>query len=201
MVSKAKNNTLLNLAEDATLERKLDRWHGDSSIYGLERLKEILSKVHSPLSLQAIESLLNLFQIGSVESNTEFRFDEKYYCRNILFEDDRSLLVAITWLPGQASPIHNHCGSACGVKIIHGRATEKRYFRVGEHEAAQDGDDASFEEGEVFGGEGSDDLHVVANHGDQTLKTLHLYSPPLKRESMQIFKEVFVQRSDTGASL
>lgn len=164
----------------------------------LAQLRNELQNWDAPMSLPSIFKLLECIGLESDVVDAEFVPDEKNYRRNTLFESSHALLVAITWLPGQSSPVHNHSGSACGVKVVDGTATETKFVRVCDGKAIQCGTTQSHEVGEVFGGQGSDDLHVVANCGPRTLKTLHLYSPPLRRENMQIFEEIVLASENAG---
>jgi cysteine dioxygenase len=159
-------------------------------IRNLKQLKKHISGVESPMSLSEIMGLLERVQLENPDIASEFESDDDNYCRKILFEDANSLLVAITWLPGQHSPIHNHNGSACGVIVVEGTATETKYLSIGDDKAIQHGGLTSYEVSDLFGGEGSEDLHVLGNRGVKPLRTLHLYSPPLHRERMQLFDEV-----------
>ncbi|MBT4878434.1 MAG: hypothetical protein HON42_01285, partial [Alphaproteobacteria bacterium] len=40
------------------------------------------------------------------------------YRRNLIKKNDFYELVAVCWLPGQLTPIHDHVGSDCAFKII-----------------------------------------------------------------------------------
>jgi uncharacterized NAD(P)/FAD-binding protein YdhS/predicted metal-dependent enzyme (double-stranded beta helix superfamily) len=89
-------------------------------------------------------------------------------------------LLVMTWLPGQSSVPHDHGGSICAMLTMRGNAVEgnfsvapdgyvdleyENYFRPGQVTA---GDDAA--------------VHTVSNPADseQTLVTVHIYSPPLR---------------------
>ena len=92
--------------------------------------------------------------------------------------------LALCWRNGQRSPIHNHRGSACGVKVLRGVATETVFVRApngmvvptGSRELAAGFICGSFDE----------DIHQVSNlqANDGDLVTLHIYSPPLLRMDM-----------------
>ncbi len=156
----------------------------------LAEIQGILRNARAPLPLSKINDLLGHVQLGSADIEAEFLPHPEHYSRNVVFEDVRSSLVAITWLPGQSSPIHNHCDSACGVRVVEGIAAEAKFLPVGDGQAVRLGSDVLYQAGEIFGGEGSNDLHLVANRGQKILRTLHIYSPPLKPAMMQIFDEV-----------
>ena len=86
--------------------------------------------------------------------------------------------LVLCWKSGQRSPIHNHLGSSCVVRVIEGRATETQYifspcgklvpqrsrtFAAGSVAACRD-----------------EAIHQMANlePPGQDLITLHVYSPP-----------------------
>ena len=83
------------------------------------------------------------------------------------------------WRSGQRSPIHDHQGSSCAVRVLHGTLTETLFeFAPSGHVKASFSRDLL--PGQVIAGEDTD-LHQVSNlqAGDANLVTLHVYSPPL----------------------
>lgn len=116
-------------------------------------------------------------------------FDEGYYQRHRLYEGRAFRALILCWRSGQRSPIHNHTGSNCFVKVIEGTATEIQFsrsdcgllfphemksLRAGESTACQD-----------------HDMHQVSNlqPAGQDLVTLHVYSPALQRMDLFSLKE------------
>ena len=106
--------------------------------------------------------------------------DRRNYHREIIETNDEFQLLIITWLPGQKSPIHNHRGSQCIVRVLSGSATETVY------EPRKDGTFSRkasiYEQGITIGGEDSD-VHTIENLpiAEKPLVTIHAYFPPLKR--------------------
>jgi cysteine dioxygenase len=85
----------------------------------------------------------------------------------------------LCWKNGQRSPIHDHSGSACVVRVLQGKLTETLFeFAPNGHVKASFSRD--FAEGSIFGSEDTD-LHQVSNlqADDADLVTLHVYAPPL----------------------
>ncbi len=103
---------------------------------------------------------------------------EKKYTRNTIYSNDHFELLLLVWLPGQGSPIHNHKNSVCGFRILSGVGTEIRYEKcplgLWYPERTK-----SFPVGS-FCGSYDEDTHQVVNLQQETLQTLHVYSPPLK---------------------
>ena len=98
--------------------------------------------------------------------------DPARYMRHLLYVDplDRFVITAITWLPGQVSPVHGH-QVWCLYGIAEGTLTEERF-----------GADlrplkfSSYERGQIADRDLDCTLiHRVANRGRQPLVSLHLY--------------------------
>ncbi|MFO1429802.1 MAG: cysteine dioxygenase family protein [Candidatus Competibacteraceae bacterium] len=124
-------------------------------------------------------------------------FDEGYYQRHRLYEGRAFRALILCWRSGQRSPIHNHKGSNCFVKVIEGTATEIEFsrsdcgllfpremkqVRAGESTVCQD-----------------NEMHQVGNlqPAGQDLVTLHVYSPPLQRMDLFSLEEsVFADYDD-----
>jgi cysteine dioxygenase len=112
-------------------------------------------------------------------------FHTDRYVRNLLHAGPAYQALVLCWRNGQRSPIHNHRGSNCGVKVLRGVATETTFARaangliyaVGSRNLATGHTCASAD----------DDTHQVSNlqAGGADLVTLHVYSPPLLR--MKVF--------------
>lgn len=113
------------------------------------------------------------------------QFGPTTYRRNLMHAGRAYQALILCWRNGQRSPIHDHRGSSCGVRVIAGELTETIFERNSKglvyptktHVLA---------EGAVCGSQ-DDDIHQVSNlqAGDADLVTLHVYSPPLM--SMRTF--------------
>jgi len=107
------------------------------------------------------------------------KFGVESYRRNLLHAGPAYQALVLCWRNGQRSPIHDHRGSSCGVRVLHGTALETAFERarnrmiypVRSQEmnpgficATQDGD-----------------IHQVSNLAEDggDLVTLHIYSPAL----------------------
>jgi len=98
--------------------------------------------------------------------------DPTRYMRHVLYVDpeDRFVVTAITWLPGQVSPVHGH-QVWCAFGVAEGELTEERFgekleplrtrvYRPGEV-AERDFDCKA--------------IHRVSNRSPGTIVSLHLY--------------------------
>jgi cysteine dioxygenase len=109
------------------------------------------------------------------------KFSNRYYMRNLVRAGPWYHLLVLCWRNGQRSPIHDHAGSSCGVRVLRGVMTETLFeFAPNGHVKATGSRD--FPPGSVIGSQDSD-MHQVSNlqAGTADLVTLHVYSPPLFR--------------------
>jgi cysteine dioxygenase len=124
---------------------------------------------------------LSRFEIDLDDLSAYLHFSESGYQRNLVRSAPNFHVWLLCWKNGQRSPIHDHSGSACVVRVLRGTVTETLF------EMAPNGHiKASFSrdiaEGSVIGSEDTD-IHQVSNlqADDADLVTLHVYAPPLIR--------------------
>lgn len=109
------------------------------------------------------------------------RFSERGYTRNAIRTGRWYQALVLCWRNGQRSPIHDHTGSVCGLRVLRGVMTETKFaFAPNGHVKATGSCD--FSPGAVLGSH-DDDLHQVSNlqAGAADLITLHIYSPALQQ--------------------
>lgn len=111
------------------------------------------------------------------EAEPEGGFDPSGPARRVLHESEAIAIVLIGWLPGQASEIHDHGGSQCGLRVLRGVATEQRYEADGDGRARLVSKDR-YLAGSVLCCDGTD-IHRLGNAPDasEPLVTLHVYRP------------------------
>ncbi len=56
-------------------------------------------------------------------------FDDESYSRVSIRKRPHFEALVLCWRSGQFSPIHDHAGSSCAVRVVAGRATETRFAR------------------------------------------------------------------------
>ena len=107
------------------------------------------------------------------------KFDSDRYRRNLMHAGPAYQALVLCWRNGQRSPIHDHRGSNCGVRVLHGTALETVFERAG-NGMIYAVRSRSIAPGTICATQ-DDDIHQVSNlaadGGD--LVTLHVYSPPL----------------------
>ncbi|REK18356.1 MAG: hypothetical protein DWQ37_04370 [Planctomycetota bacterium] len=113
------------------------------------------------------------------------RFSPTRYVRNLVRSGPAYHALVLCWRNGQRSPIHDHAGSHCAVRVLAGVATETR-FEIAPNGMVYATGSSTLAPGLTTYSEDSD-IHQISNlQADQAdLVTLHLYSPPLLR--MQSF--------------
>ena len=145
----------------------------------LEQLFEYLDGLEGRAPLEELTDKLREAECSCADVAEHILFTERGYARNLLRAGEWYNVLVICWKNGQRSPIHDHAGSSCAVRILRGVATETAFeftrsgsvFATGSrHHAA----------GKVIGSQDSD-LHQISNlqDGDADLVTMHIYTPPL----------------------
>jgi len=131
------------------------------------------------IPLEALERELASLAAGAGDFARWVRFDEHHYRRNLVHEGPGYQALVLCWRNGQRSPIHDHAGSSCGVRVLAGTATETVFerTRAGLVYAVRTRFHAP---GSVCATQDAD-IHQVSNIADDggDLVTLHVYSPPL----------------------
>jgi cysteine dioxygenase len=106
-------------------------------------------------------------------------FGTETYRRNLVHAGPAYQALVLCWRNGQRSPIHDHSGSSCGVRVLAGRAVETVFerTRTGMVFAVRS---LAHAPGGVCATQDAD-IHQVSNLADDgaDLVTLHVYSPPL----------------------
>src|SRR5437016_2897558 len=145
----------------------------------LHDLCEYLDGLEDRVALPRLVGELSELEIDCDDLREHVQFSDRSYARNLVRKGPWYHLLVLCWKNGQRSPIHDHTGSSCGVRVLRGVMTETRFeFAPNGHVKAAGSRDLA--EGGVCGSQ-DDDLHQVSNlqAGDADLVTLHVYSPPL----------------------
>lgn len=145
----------------------------------LEPLVCFLDALCDRAPLPELLARLQQLEVSCDDLEPFLRFSDRAYSRNLVCSGQWYHVLALCWKNGQRSPIHDHVGSTCGVRVLRGTLTETQFAFTpnGLVKALGSRDCAP---GSVIGSQ-DDDLHQVSNlqAGDADLVTLHVYSPPL----------------------
>jgi cysteine dioxygenase len=128
------------------------------------------------ISLEELKFRLDDDSISADLLADYIHFSDERYSRNLLAYGPQFYALVLCWKPGQASPIHDHKGASCGVRVIAGVATETSY--CWQDDRLVENSVTTMNAGEVCGSF-DDDIHEIRNNGDHNLVTLHIYSPYL----------------------
>ena len=146
----------------------------------LESLASFLYSLDRRATVEELQHHLENLDVTREDLEQYANFGDACYRRNIICENEWFELLCICWRSGQRSPIHNHAGSTCGLRIIEGIATETVFEQTasGQIKPVKSVD---FDPCLVCSTQ-DEEIHQVSNlqSPDQKLMTLHIYSPPLK---------------------
>ncbi|HMO14050.1 MAG TPA: cysteine dioxygenase family protein [Pirellulaceae bacterium] len=146
----------------------------------LQELVNFLEQLTERVPIQKLDDLLQRVAVCGSDLSDFINFGETCYRRNTISENRWYELLCICWRSGQRSPIHNHANSTCGLRVVHGCATETRFVLspCGQVKAVGSVD---FHEGFVCTSQ-DEQIHQVSNlqANGNDLITLHIYSPPLQ---------------------
>jgi cysteine dioxygenase len=145
----------------------------------LDELFDFLDGLEDRVDLPSLISELSELNVSCDDLREHVAFSERSYARNLVRGGTWYHLLVLCWKNGQRSPIHDHAGSSCGVRVLRGVLTETRFeFAANGHVKAVGSRDLAA--GCVCGSY-DHDMHQISNlqAGNADLVTLHVYSPPL----------------------
>lgn len=121
-------------------------------------------------------------------------FDPTRYRRNLIQAGPGYQALLLCWRAGQRSPIHDHKGSSCAVRVIEGTLTETIFDRTADGYIYPT-HTHKLEEGGVCGSEDTD-IHQISNlePGGKDLLTLHVYTPALDMMGVYSLTDTQIRR-------
>lgn len=145
----------------------------------LDELFEELDQYDHRVPLDVLDRRLKELRLEPGEVEPFIQFAPDCYRRNLMRAGPAYHALVLCWKNGQRSPIHDHRGSSCGVKVLRGTATETVFDRTsaGHIYAVKS---QKLEQGYTCGSQ-DEDIHQISAIEDDggDLVTLHIYSPPL----------------------
>jgi cysteine dioxygenase len=145
----------------------------------LQVVFDYLDQLNDRAPLTELTAQLEETTVTCEEVADFIRFSARGYTRNLMRAGPQYNVLILCWKNGQRSPIHDHRGSSCAVRILRGTATETlfEYAPNGHIWATRSQTHAP---GSVLGSQDTD-IHQISNlqPGTADLVTLHIYSPPL----------------------
>lgn len=78
---------------------------------------------------EELTELINSYELETNDWKDFVHFDKNKYTRNLigLGKEERFGLMILAWGPGQKSPIHDHDGSHCIMRVLEGTLIEARH--------------------------------------------------------------------------
>jgi cysteine dioxygenase len=145
----------------------------------LNPLFAYLDRLQGRAALPELTAVMAQLEVDCDDVASSIRFSDRGYARNLMRAGRWYNALVLCWKNGQRSPIHDHKGSSCGVRVLRGTLTETLFeMTPNGHVKATFSRDLL--PGSVIGSEDTD-IHQISNLqlGDADLVTLHVYSPPL----------------------
>lgn len=148
-----------------------------SSVDG--NLFHLLSSYTDQVPLDVLRDWIEVADFSRTELQRYVHFSAERYQRNLVFNGPAFQALVLCWRNGQRSPIHDHVGSNCAVKVIEGVATETIFEQAPNGMIYATGS-RLLQQGLITVTSDSD-IHQISNlqSGGADLITLHVYSPPL----------------------
>ncbi len=145
----------------------------------LERLLERLDRLTRRAEMEQLRGWLAETPATLDEVRPFMRFGTNNYLRNLVKGTEWYHLLVICWRSGQRSPIHNHAGSTCGLKVLTGVCTETG-FEFTPCGLVKANGSKDLRSGDIVVSQ-DEQMHQVSNlqPAGQDLVTFHIYSPPL----------------------
>ncbi|MHC5544394.1 cupin domain-containing protein, partial [Singulisphaera rosea] len=88
---------------------------------GRSQLHELLRLWDSrpgPIPLDELLASLKSLEIGPDDLGAARVFDERAYHRAAIYRAEHFEALVLCWRGGQCSPIHDHTGSSCAVRVV-----------------------------------------------------------------------------------
>lgn len=145
----------------------------------LTRFFEELDQFDIPIPAETLRKMVRSLRITRSDLGSHVRFGKSCYRRNLVHTGPAYQALVLCWRSGQRSPIHDHRGSACALRVVEGIATETR-FAVSPAGLLYPTDSSHTGEGSVCASFDMD-IHQMGNlqPAGNDLVTLHIYSPAL----------------------
>lgn len=113
-------------------------------------------------------------------------WSDECYTRNCIFDSEKFELILICWCKGHSTPIHDHNGEECWVKVIEGEFKETIY-KENENGALTLVKTSISKPDQVTYMKDFMGFHSLENLSDKKSMSLHLYAKPIR--ACRIFDE------------
>ena len=124
--------------------------------------------------------ILRAINFSPKELSKYSSWSEDYYTRNCILNCDKFELILICWCKSHKTPIHDHGGEECWVKVISGQLEEVIYGKNENDELTVLRTLVS-KKNQVTYMKDFMGFHSLENTSDQRSMTLHLYAKPIRK--------------------
>lgn len=131
------------------------------------------------IPLNELRNWLESVEVTFADVLPFLRFHPEHYVRNLMHNGPAYQALVLCWRSGQRSPIHDHKGSSCAVRVLHGQALET-IFDFAPNGMIYPLSSRELPPGYITASQDRD-IHQMSNlqRDSADLVTLHIYSPPL----------------------
>lgn len=144
----------------------------------LGKLIEGLASYRTQIPIDELRTHMELNPVVLEDVEPYLHFSDEKYARNPIFRNEVFEMLCLCWKSGQRSPIHDHKGSNCCVRVLQGTitATDFEVVPSGYIKAIRSTD---LKLSAVTGLE-SADIHQMSNlqMAGRNVATLHVYTYP-----------------------
>lgn len=177
-------------AEDSTSSKDWVRTHHVVTPFTI--MMDSLATCCENGTVESVQSLLSSLPLDEADYQPYRRFSSERYTRNLILRTSQLEVLLLCWLPGQCSPIHNHAGSRCWVRVLEGVATEIVLRQEENAACLLPSTISTVKKGNLTYSE-DEDSHSICNFHSSPLVTLHVYSPPLVNMEVTPYEQSFIQ--------
>lgn len=154
--------------------------HGSAAgAISFRELFDELDRLDGRVPLELLVERLKRLAVDAGQLEPFVRFGDETYRRNLLHAGRGYHALILCWRAGQRSPIHDHRGSSCAVRVLRGTCTETIFERTAAGHIYPT-ETRHLPAGHCCGSQDAD-IHQISNLAadGEGLVTLHVYSPPL----------------------
>ena len=128
-----------------------------------------------------VEDFLREYHLDPDDFAPYIYFNEAGYGRNLIFRNENCELLALTWPPGQSTPIHDHMGQRCWMVLQTGSLTFNNFepLTSDSQTPVSSGDPETISAPKSAYIDDNIGLHSIVNSSTKPAVSLHLYAGPV----------------------
>jgi cysteine dioxygenase len=172
----------------------------------LPELVSFLNQLAKPdFTQKTFENYITRIHIDQDEFAPFIYFREETYGRNLIARGKNFELLALTWLPQQRTPIHDHSGQKCWMMVLSGKLAIQNYkpTSASPQDLIPCGPVEVHSAGEWIYIDDDLGIHSITNASSKPAVSVHLYVGPISEcrifnESKQEFQWVELKNFTNG---